>query len=181
MPVRYGVRRERNRLEIQKKDTDMTKEELLTKVLCEQMPYGVIVYGNYRYDDGDKIVDDEKVGVLNLSTLDWFFNGIEIKPYLRPMSSMTKSEARDIAKLYHISDSELLDIKVTMDGIDITLDDNFCSYEKEFIRFDEIVASIEIFDYLNAKHFDVRGILPKGLGIAAIGNDNPYKEKGGEE
>lgn len=163
----------------------MTKKEektLLTKVLCEQLPYGVIVYGNYRYDDGDKIVDDEKVEVLNLSKLDWFFNGIEIKPYLRPLPSMTEDEALEIAKLLLSADKrQILNVATDDKGINIIVDDGVSSTEGLFYYYDEIVKSLEIFDYLNAKHFDVRGILPTGLGIAAIGNDNPYKEKGGEE
>ena len=128
----------------------MTKEEeLLTKVLCEQFPYGVQVYGNYRYHDGDKIVDDERVGVIKLSTLDWFFNGIEIKPYLRPMSSMTEEERIE----YNI-------IKCSI-----------CPDEP-----DDYAGFV---DWLNAHHFDYRGLIEKGLAIAAVGEDNPYKKKGG--
>lgn len=173
----------------------MTKEEktLLTKVLCEQLPYNVKVHCKWFMYQEETPTED--IGVLvqisdkkalvkrQNQTTSFYLNscGCSILPYLRPLPSMTESEARGIAKLYHISDSELLDVKVTVDGIGITLDDNFCSYEKEFIRFDEIVASVEIFDYLNAKHFDIRGLLPNGLAIAAVGENNPYKEKGGEE
>ena len=130
--------------------------------------------------NGDKIVDDEKVGVLNLSTLDWFFNGIEIKPYLRPLPSMTKSEALEIAKLLLFANKrQILNVATDDKGINIIVDDGVSSTEGIFYYYDEIVKSLEIFDYLNAKHFDVRGILPNGLGIAAVGDDNPYKEEGG--
>ena len=45
-------------------------KQLLLKDLCSRLPYGVKVYGNYSYSDGEKIVDDKKVEVLDLSTLD---------------------------------------------------------------------------------------------------------------
>lgn len=72
----------------------MTNEEkeLLLKDLCARLPYGVKVYGNYSYSNGEKIIDDTRVETLDLSKLDWFVNGIEIKPYLRQMSSMTEEE-----------------------------------------------------------------------------------------
>ena len=72
----------------------MKKEdkELLLKDLCARLPYKVKVYGNYRYNNGDRIVEDKKIEALDLSILDWFVNGIDIKPYLRPMSSMTEEE-----------------------------------------------------------------------------------------
>ena len=75
----------------------MTQEEkeLLLRDLCARFPYGVKVYGNYRYINGDEIVDDKKIKVLDLSALDWFVNGIDIKPYLRPMSKMTEKEEEE--------------------------------------------------------------------------------------
>ena len=180
MRVRYGVRRVRNRLTIPKKDTDMTKEEkeLLTKVLCEQLPYGVQVEiecyhnGILKGIEGDTISTDRGTNYpLRL-----------VKPYLCPLPSMTESEAIDIVKLIkRLPRKHILEIKVEEDGIEATVDDGICMGVKYFIFFFEIVKSIAVFDYLNAKHFDIRGLIPMGLAIAAVGKDNPYKEKGGEE
>lgn len=157
-----------------KKYTDMTKEEktLLTKVLCEQLPYGVFVKENrFSLDDG-----------LVVYTSDYHPCIDNCKPYLRPLPSMTESEALDIAKLLLFADKrQILNVATDDKGINIIVDDGVSSTEGIFYYYDEIVKSLEIFDYLNAKHFDVRGILPNGLGIAAVGDDNPYKEKGGGE
>lgn len=157
----------------------MTKEEkeLLTKVLCEQLPFGVIVNASYKDGDGWKNNDRKLLGVYQHDGqvyLDGVYTSIDnVKPYLRPLSSMTKSEEFDIVKLLHLAVGEILEDEVTDDGIWVTIDDGVSRFE--FVYFSEIVQSLEIFDYLNAKHFDVRGILPNGLGIAAVGNDNPYK------
>lgn len=69
-------------------------EEILLRDLCARLPYKVKVYGNYRYSNGDEIIDDKKIEVIDLSALDWFVNGIDIKPYLRPMSGMTEEERK---------------------------------------------------------------------------------------
>jgi hypothetical protein len=158
----------------------MTKEEktLLTKVLCEQLPYGV------KYKDGHgykEILDMWSPGFHTaLNTI--LYDG---RPslYLRPLPSMTKSEALDIAKLllFSYKGEKILDVEKNDEGINIIVDDGVSSTEGLFYYYDEIVRSLETFDYLNAKHFDVRGILPNGLGIAAVGMDNPYNEKGGRE
>ena len=48
--------------------------ELLFKELCTRLPHGVKVYGNYSYSDGEKIVDDKRVDILDISKLDCFKN-----------------------------------------------------------------------------------------------------------
>ena len=174
----------------------MTKEEkeLLTKVLCEQLPYNVKVH--CKWFMFQETTPTEDIGVLvqisnkkalvkrQNQTTEFHLNscGCSILPYLRPLPSMTKSEALEIAKLLLFADKrQILNVATDDKGINIIVDDGVSSTEGIFYYYDEIVLSLEIFDYLNAKHFDVRGILPKELGIAAVGKDNPYKEKGGEE
>lgn len=56
------------------------------KDLCAKLPYGVKVYGNYSYSDGEKIVDDIKTKVLDIYDIDWLISNIEIKPYLFPLT-----------------------------------------------------------------------------------------------
>lgn len=121
----------------------MTKKEkeLLLKDLCARLPYGVKVYGNYSYSDGEKIVDDKRVEVLDPSKLDWFINGIEIKPYLRPLSSMTEKE-----KKYY---------------------DVFCT--EPYMGINEEMAS-NFINWLNTNHFDYRGLIPMGLALKAPKN-----------
>lgn len=89
----------------------------------------------------------------------------EIKPYLRPMSSMTEEEAKEISILYGLKD--ILSTKTTDEYIEVVVDDGFCSTETRTIWYDEIISSIEIFDWLNAHHFDFRGMIEKDLAIKA--------------
>lgn len=127
----------------------MTKEdkELLLKDLSGRLPYKVKVYGNYRYSNGDEIVDDIKIKLLDLSALDWFINGIEIKPYLRPMSSMTEEEE--------------IEYDATFDTIKING------------HFDSVMT-YKSYDWLNEHHFDFRGLIEKGLAIEVTEENNPY-------
>jgi hypothetical protein len=114
----------------------MTQEEkqLLLRDLCTRLPYGTIVR-NYATDEDD---------VLTYSLLEDFeIVGLEsIKPYLRPMSSMTEEE---IFEFIQISDSVLR----------IGEKKSTC------------ILSLEQMDWLNAHHFDYRGLIDKGLALEA--------------
>ena len=121
----------------------MTQEEkqLLVQDLCARLPYGIkFTLSNdsiYTMKGVDLIVTDEG---------DWEYavtaKGIEpieieyIKPYLRPMSSMTEEESEE-----------------------------YKSIIESFIGFN----IGEDTDWLNAHHFDYRGLIPMGLGIDCTG------------
>ena len=70
----------------------------------------------------------------------------EAKPYLRPMSSMTKEEETEYAFL---------------------LNDGGWGVSERLI--------IECLDWLNKHHFDYRGLIEKGLAIEVTDDNNPYK------
>lgn len=122
----------------------MKKEDkdLLLVDLCAKLPYRVkcIVNG---LDDCTLMpsdIEEER----------------EIKPYLRPMSSMTEVEKEE----YH----------------------NLCyEEERECYEFGEWVTriyfhdTIESIDWLNAHHFDYRGLIEKGLAIEVTEENNPYE------
>jgi len=72
------------------------------------------------------------------------------KPYLRPMSSMTKEECEECMPLFDV------------------MDDNYIPHEE---------WSYRAFDWLNAHHFDYRGLIEKGLAIEA--HEGIYEVKGG--
>jgi len=71
----------------------MTKEEkdLLLKDLCVRLPYGVIVRGIFinHNKDKDKILYEERDKRLSYRYLNRYDS---LKPYLRPMNSMTDVE-----------------------------------------------------------------------------------------
>lgn len=152
----------------------MTQEEkdLLLRDLCARLPYNVWVRYKTKYDDVERatILNGNYVREIMEGTSYW----IDFKPYLRPMSSMTEDEARDIAILHGNEPVDILSIKVTDEYIDITLDDGVYSTITSTIRYDEIISSLECFDYLNKKMFDFRGFIPKDLAISTE-EFNPYK------
>ncbi len=126
--------------------------ELLLKDLCARLPYGVKV----RY----KSVESEgyiKLGYGNIGYVPELGRGwwIECKPYLRPMSSMTEEEMEELEKLQ----SGLLWRKDILHDIMLNI----------WYKTDAI-------DWLNAHHFDYRGLIKKGLAIKVTPENNPYKE-----
>lgn len=74
----------------------MTREEkqLLLKDLCARLPYGVEVWNSQFLDSIEEYHPSE---ILTLSNLDYYIKeSIEVKPYLRPMSSMTEEEKKEL-------------------------------------------------------------------------------------
>lgn len=90
---------------------DKENKEILLKYLCEMLPYGVIC----RYDTvvpllGEVLNNGELQEIRNRGKY-FIVNGAtclydDIKPYLRPMSSMTKDEA---AMIYNLKAEESFD------------------------------------------------------------------------
>lgn len=128
------------------KDEDMSlkeDKELLLKDICARLPYGVRVnYGGYEGCDYK----------LTLMTLQDFPTE-DLKPYLRPMSSMTEEEEQEYHSLCAIQFDELADADTTI------------------FYFD----TIESVDWLNKKMFDYRGLISKDLAISTE-VFNPYKD-----
>jgi hypothetical protein len=126
-------------------------KELLLKDLCARLPYKVKVF--YEYIDD---LDGKTYGysiTLNTWCIDEFkANKAVVKPYLRPMLSMTEEERYELQEII---------------GKDAEIPDDFIhivdSSRKRF-SFLELQA---VFDWLNANHFDHRGLIKKGLAIEA--------------
>ena len=142
--------------------TKMTQEDkqLLLVGLCARLPYGVKVWYKYypnnvteKFATSIRLVD----GKIALSSKfnkegDWYpieeAGEILIKPYLRPMLSMTEEEK----ETYH----------------------NLCyEEESEAFEFGEWVGkiyyhdTIDSIDYLNSIYIDYRGLIEKGLSLEA--------------
>ncbi|MBP5424023.1 MAG: hypothetical protein J6Y78_16440 [Paludibacteraceae bacterium] len=127
-----------------------TKEEksLLHNDLCARLPHKVKC-----------IVDGLDDCTLMPSDIE---EEREIKPYLRPMSSMTEEERKEVNNL--IKDNRPNPYgKINNKG----MDNLFSSVA---------VTSSILIDWLNAHHFDFRNLIEKGLAIAVDENNNPYKE-----
>ena len=110
----------------------MTQEDkqLLFIDLCSRLPYGV------------KVKCGSEILTLNINWLQMFqYHLDEIKPYLRPMSSMTEEEREEFENL----------LEGIVDGIERWDKPDLC----------------EEYDWLNAHHFDYRGLIDKGLALEA--------------
>ena len=85
----------------------------------------------------------------------------DVKPYLRPLSSMTEEEIMEFTKLFDKwHDEELFD---------------YIEEGAEFSIWKHKGISPVVFDWLNAHHFDYRGLIEKGLALEAP--ENMYKVK----
>ena len=145
----------------------MTQEEkdLLLKDLCARLLYGV----KCRISDDnefpqDKTIDEELTpggykafaDTMNCSAVSPFF----VKPYLRPMSSMTDEEDEWLNDRINFSRDDEVDRVRQKWGIVI---------QEIYTNSSKYVFSnfTEILDWLNEHHFDYRGLIEKGLALEA--------------
>ena len=132
--------------------------ELLLADLCARLPY----YPKCEMIDELRVVNNEKdssyISTLFPKHIELFSykNNFTIKPYLRPMSSMTEEEC------------------IELDNIEATIED--VSKVIPNVPYHIEVVSPKQIDWLNAHHFDYRGLIPMGLAIAVTEENNPYKE-----
>lgn len=124
----------------------MTQEEksILLKDLSARLPYGVMLETDNVFPqklEGIAFDKDKDTFLISVSdgafTLDW----MTFKPYLYPLSSMTKEQMEEYA---HI---------LVMNG---NLD-----YSQ--------ILGMTVEDWFNKNHFDFRGLIPKGLAKDATG------------
>ena len=133
----------------------MTQEEkqLLLQDLCARLPYNTKADITYSKEHGssDRLrICSEGCLILNTDVLGLYIEDeIYIKPYLRPMPSMDGTEV-----LEYIGLKESI---VASDGATY-------SFETD-----------ESIDWLNANHFDYRGLIGKGLALEAP--EGMYKSK----
>lgn len=127
----------------------MTQEEkeLILKDICGRLPYGVMCeesrHGSSRIREIDTVEEtvycddfDEYVVIEN------------IKPYLRPVSSMTEEECDMVEEI--IGDKCIFDF---MSNGDIVLKQGQFSQNK----------LAKLYDYYNSIHVDYRGLIEQGL------------------
>ena len=145
----------------------MTQEEkmLLIKDLSARLPYAVTVEHtrgfrgtlhdmtvHHMYDDNDNVYDaicyTDFFGDEDSIYIEYF------KPFLFPLSSMTEEQQEEFDRIY--AD----DMQVVANNLKNRLDGK--PYETNLGHYRHI-------DWLNANHFDYRGLIPKGLAIDATG------------
>lgn len=135
------------------------EKDLLLKDLCARLPYKV------------KIAVNDKIEILEgISALDTAAeydslcssNIEEVKPYLFPLSSITKEQAKRLFNKF-----DLVCPSTEEDYIKI----NECTGITFFLSqgFDVEIHLDKLISWLNKNHFDYRGLIPMGLAIDATG------------
>ena len=143
----------------------MNKEEkqILLIDLSARYPYGVIIHSIWDYQElSGRIKRKETVRTMESYDFCDYWN---CKPYLRPMSSMTEQEKRELSAKYNWS-IRGNDISIRYHSEGYWNDDTECPTNEY----------LELFDWLNAHHFDYRGLIEKGFAIEVTKENNPYKE-----
>lgn len=126
----------------------MTQEdkELLFKDLGGRLPYGVKILDISANVTGKLFListtDTVQYETADDSGIQTLYN---IKPYLRPMSSMTEEEQRTL--------------------------DSMCNGVEMVSRLSGLKMFDKAFNWLNENHFDYRGLIEKGLAIDATGKN----------
>ena len=122
-------------------------KELLLRDLSARLLYGTIVSvtdGTIKYKAYIESVSYKNIQVSPVSDSNFtaytFYKISEIKPYLRPMSSITEAE---LWEFRHFSDH---------------IRDTECKIH---------IANYKQIDWLNAHHFDYRNLITKGLALEA--------------
>ena len=126
-------------------------KKLLLKDLCARLPFGVIV--QLKYDKGTLVKRELGIGSLH----DIMVNNAKGTPYLRSLDSMTEEERKEYYE--------------TMEKYTHRLYPN----SADFSEHTEYLWTTETFDFLNANHFDYRGLIPMGLAIEVTEENNPYE------
>lgn len=128
----------------------MNKEykELLFKDLSARLPYSTLCYCKWTKDAPNGTsgcIQEVSTYLLDelmiIGDRNYECQICEIKPYLRPMSSMTEEELKEFQKFRDITPLDWLPVA---------------------------------HDWLLSKHFDVMGLIPKGLAIAVTKENDPY-------
>ena len=133
----------------------MTQEnkELLLKDLCTRLPYGL----KYNYGGYDGC--DYTMNRVDCNAVDCAFPIENVKPYLFPLSNMTKEQLFEVQEILGKNEIEI------GDGFLHIIDS-----DRNTITYLEILALLEWF-YKN--HFDINNLIPMKLAIDAT-NLNIY-------
>ena len=132
----------------------MTNEDkqLLLRDLSARLPYGVMVEVQHELGKLTSIdIDDNDEVIIYSGDCDEDAEIEYCKFYLRPISSMTEEE-----------EEEFVSFTDTM--FRYGKDNNLCC------------LPLDAINWLNAHHFDYRGLIERGLAIEVTKKNNPYKE-----
>lgn len=137
-------------------------KELLLKDLSARLLYGVKVQVEYDAEEFGKTIEIDEITMIDkygeeilLYHASEYFNIEELKPYLRPLTSMTEKEI----EIYHKKNQT-----DRLGGMGVPIRNH-------------LYRTQECIDWLIKNHFDFRGLIGKRLAIKVTPDNNPYKRK----
>ena len=140
----------------------MTQEQkdLLLQDLCARLPYGVIVnVKGFDYDYNSKLTQIYNgVGCSIQVTTNMPYDIEQVKPYLFPLSSMTKEQYEEWCNL----EAEPLDEILTRNSNG----EKMSTLEHHLLIAKSLTDSV---NYCYKNHFDIYGLIPMGLANDATG------------
>ena len=86
---------------------------------------------------------------------------------------------KGVFNILFLSDTEccnIEDFKPYLRPMSSMTEEEKLMYEGLMIGTDNISYMLDVIDWLNAHHFDYRGLIEKGLAIAVTEENNPYKD-----
>lgn len=172
MDVRVRVPLEPPKLIKKKQLMTQQDKELLPKDLCARLFYrveainsngvkGTVVDIDRTYNSANILYDvaEGKVAITPIT---------QIKPYLRPMSSMTEEEMEKYNNTWEDDRAQILPIGNQLKEI-------YARKNFDSIWQHPVIPQWKHTDWLNEHHFDYRGLIEKGLAIEVTKENNPYK------
>ena len=151
------------------------KKELLRKDLCARLPYGVkakvlnedILRYDYSSEEGGFVKGIENINdglfVIECKKDGYVLSYDEFKPYLFPLSSITKEmmEEPNIYGFFKYRD--------TIANVGHLESKNGVS--EEIYTYIDIESISALMEFFHSHHIDYRGLIEKGLAIDATGLD----------
>ena len=142
--------------------TQEEKRKLLLKDLCARLPYKVKAQIIARIQDDSTMFDNTVVTIMWVAASKDHIE--DIKPYLRPMSSMTEEEKDEFHRLKQMSVTVAMPNGVSRMNPEYIVDIN-----------DDGDDLTHLYDWLNEHYFDYRGLIEKGL--AQVAPEDMYPTK----
>ena len=137
----------------------MTSEdkELLLKDLCARLPYGVKLgfYASATKQTYECTLlglepQEDKPIIAKTENGSFYMLADNVKPYLFPLSSMTKKQKTECLK---------------GTSLEISKYDEIYGYSE----YTDLECYLKVIDWLNKNHFDYRNLIENGLAIDATG------------
>ena len=131
----------------------MTQEEkfFLIKDLYSRLPYGVkVLYEGEKYKISSVSICNETMTIYGKRGYPIEVEIKKVKPYLFPLSSMTEEQKTECFKGTPLEIDKYGDIAVK---------DNLCGGS----QYTDLEIYLEVINWLLKNHFDIYGLIPKGL------------------